>query len=58
MSESRLPKVNEIVKDIGTIVAVFNGYVEVLQFKEIIVYMNVPTYQLKWNQIANHWEVA
>ncbi len=58
MSESRLPKVSEIIKDVGKIIAVYNGYVEVLEFKESIAYMSVPTYQLKWNEIANHWEVV
>lgn len=57
MSENRLPKVSEIVKDVGKIVAVFNGYVEVQGFNSALAYMRVPTHQLKWDD-AGYWTVA
>ncbi len=57
MSEHKLPKVSEIVKDIGKIVAVFNGYIEVQGFNPALAYMRIPTHQLKWDE-AGYWTVA
>lgn len=58
MSDSRLPKIGETVKEIGKIIAVFNGYVEVQGFNSAIAYIRVPTHHLKWNEKAALWEVS
>ena len=51
------PAVGDVVKDLGKIVRVFVGSVEVQGFNDAIAFVRVPTYQLKWNSTLNVWEV-
>ncbi len=58
MSNNHSPKNGDVVKEIGTIKSVFNGYVEVKGFNPALAFIRIPIHQLKWNNDANLWEVS
>lgn len=57
MTDTREPKVGDKVKGLGTISAVYVGYVHVAGDNPALQYMRLPTYVCKWDEESEQWMV-